>query len=391
MWSWDQGRLAHYQFDALRAVSRYAMVHDLRAATRDDLTAATGEVYLPNNPAYRPFRNYGRIFKTAMLVSLDGAVATPTPVAAALAADGVVTSDEYLHFLARATTDPNPALEEWDHEAEMRFPLLFALKMMLANASIGQPETELMHIVSAYDDSGFVGDEDDNDFIQMIQHTPMRDIPGQRQAMESIRVLGQISYLNVDRTTVTVILTQDRSAAVFADLAPIGGAPLEDREEEIQRRAALFQAAIGDLELDFEINAAEAVDEAGFSRDQFFREGRKIRKAHLSIERNPKLREAFFAANPTSECDMCGMDTAAIYPWAGRVLDIHHLLPLCSGARSDTQGTVLDDIVPLCPTCHRAVHRYYDMLLRQAGRRDFVDAEEARLAYDEAKANQIRA
>lgn len=388
MWSWDQGRLAHYQYDALRAVSRYAMGHDLKDADRLVLSAATGLDYRPVH--YTPFRNYGRIFKTAMLVSTNGAVAEPTPVAAALADDGMVTSDEYLHFLARATTDPNPALAEWDHAAEMRFPLLFALKMMLANASIGQPETDLMHIVSAYVDSGFVGDEDDNDFVQMIQNTPMRTIPNARQAVESIRVLGQISYLTVTRTTVTVILTGERAATVFADLAPIGGAPLEDGDEEIRRRAALFQAAIGDLELDFEINAAEAVDEAGFSGDRFFREGRKIRKAHLSIERNPKLREAYFARHPTSECDMCGMDTAAIYPWAGRVLDIHHLLPLSSGARSDTQGTVLDDIVPLCPTCHRAVHRYYDILLRQAGRRDFVDADEARLAYDEARANQIR-
>lgn len=389
MWSWDQGRLAHYQFDALRAVSRYAMGHDLRTTSRADLIAATGEDYLPNDPAYRPFRNYGRIFKTAMLVSLEDGVAVPTPVAAALAADGAVTSDEYFHFLARVTTDPNPALEEWDHTAEIRYPLLFALKMTLANASVGEPDTNLMHIVSAYADSGFIGDEDDTAFIDMIRDNPERHVADQRQAIESIRVLGQISYLTVSRTAVSVNLSEEDAAALFADLAPIGGAPLQNREEEIRRRAALFNAAIGEIDFAFETTRVEEAAEAGFIQEPFFREGRKIRRTHLAIERNAKLRRSFFQARPTTECDMCQMDTAASYPWVPHVLDIHHLLPLSSGTRSGREGTVMDDLVALCPTCHRAVHRYYDIWLRDAGRRDFVDAHEARDVYARAKAERV--
>ena len=103
------------------------------------------------------------------------------------------------------------------------------------------------------------------------------------------------------------------------------------------------------------------------------------------LERNGAVRQAFFAANPTATCDFCGRNTAAEYPWAGRVLDIHHVLPLCSGTRSDKSGTVLTDLVAICPTCHRAAHRFYATWLKGKGRKDFADVKEAHLVYVSAK------
>lgn len=46
---------------------------------------------------------------------------------------------------------------------------------------------------------------------------------------------------------------------------------------------------------------------------------------------------------------------------------------------------MLDDLVPNCPTCHRAVHRYYGQWLKEQGRKDFEDAKQARAIYEEAK------
>tara|TARA_Y100000780_G_C13426763_1_gene317938 strand:+ start:139 stop:300 length:162 start_codon:yes stop_codon:yes gene_type:complete len=46
---------------------------------------------------------------------------------------------------------------------------------------------------------------------------------------------------------------------------------------------------------------------------------------------------------------------------------------------------MLNDLVAVCPTCHRAVHRYYDCWLKEQGKKDFLDAEQARAVYEKAK------
>ena len=74
-----------------------------------------------------------------------------------------------------------------------------------------------------------------------------------------------------------------------------------------------------------------------------------------------------------------------VYPWTDRLLEVHHLLPLCSGARASKDGTLLEDLLANCPSCHRAVHRYYDKWLVEENRVDFADAREAREVYRDAK------
>ncbi len=391
MWRWDQGRIGYYQFDVLRGVSRYAVANNLAEASGDDLFPFTGLHFPPNDGGYaQAWRNYGRIYKSTLIASGRDPAVAPTAVAHALAQDGVVTSDEFFHFLVRAFTSPSPAFDEWDAQAEMRFPLLFALKFMLARASVGRPETAIKHIIWAYDDSGFVGDEDDEAYIALINRVDEDQVHADRQAAESIRVIGQISYLNVGGSTVTVDLDPADAGAIFADLTPIAGQPLEDADEEIQRRGGLFAWANANINLVFEATRIDEAEEAGFGPVVGFEEGSRVRKTHLAIERNSRLRTAFFNRYPTSTCDLCQVDTAQRYPWADRVLELHHLLPLCSGTRVKGTGTVLTDLVPLCPTCHRAVHSYYNVWLRDAGRRDFVDAQEAGRVYAEAK-DELRA
>jgi predicted HNH restriction endonuclease len=118
-----------------------------------------------------------------------------------------------------------------------------------------------------------------------------------------------------------------------------------------------------------------------------FKEGGKIKKTHITIERNYKLREFFFQSNPTCICDLCAIDTSKTYPWTKRILDIHHLLPLSSGTRTEAKGTTLNDLVPVCPSCHRAIHRYYDKWLDENYRVDFCSAHEAEKVYRDLKSN----
>lgn len=376
MWNWDQGRLDYFQFDELRKIAKFAMTNDLKAVDVNDIATATGLPFLPKN--YRPWRNYSRVFKLMMLATDSGTGSKPTPLAKLLSEDGKVTTDEFFHFLAEATTHPSPALSGWDHTAEMRYPLLFVLKFILARAKQGLMTTPISTIVAAYDASGFVGDEDQTAFLGIIKKT-YAPLNGQRQANESIRALSQISYLSTDRTSVTVSLDEDDAADLFLQLNPVAGDRLADGDAEIQRITALYGSAIADLDFEYTNTVLSDAEEAGFT------EGGRVEKTHLKIERNAKLRQAFFTANPSPVCDFCGSNTLKSYPWATRILDIHHVLPLCSGARTNAQGTVLKDLVANCPTCHRAVHRYYDKWMKENEKKDFEDANQARAIYDEAK------
>lgn len=312
-----------------------------------------------------------------MLVAKIGGVAKPTRVAELLAQDGVVTSDDYFHFLAQAFTDPAPSFQEWEPSALPRYPLLFTLKFLLARSVVGKPIVPIREIVGAYDKSGFEGDEDQSAFLTLAKK--QWSSVDHRQARESIQVIGQLSYLSASSSEVIVSLDDEDAIDLFESLQAIRGKQKGDSEQEIMRVAGLFESAVAGLEIDFAKTVLDETVEAGFT------EGTRVEKTHIVLERNSAIRKAFFEKNSTTICDFCERDTNSEFPWSDRVLDIHHVLPLCSGTRSDKGGTVLGDLVPVCPTCHRAVHRFYAQWLKAKSRKDFADAKEARAVYDEAK------
>lgn len=377
MWRFDQGRIEYFQFDELRKIAKFAVTSDLRAAARDPLVAATSLPFLPADDAYPPWRNYSRVFRTAMLVAKIGDIAKPTRVAELLAQDGVVTSDDYFHFLAQAFTDPAPSFQEWAPGGTLRFPLLFTLKFLLARLVMGKPIVPIREIIGAYDQSGFEGDEDQSAYLALAKKTWTSG--DHRQARESIQVIGQLSYLSASSSDVTVSLDDDDALDLFESLHAIRGKQEKDSELEILRVAGLFESAVADLEMDFAKTVLDDTVEAGFT------EGTRVEKTHIVLERNSAVRKAFFDKNPTATCDFCARDTKTEFPWSDRVLDIHHVLPLCSGTRSDKSGTILGDLVAVCPTCHRAIHRFYTKWLKEQGKKDFSDAAEARAVYGEAK------
>lgn len=56
-----------------------------------------------------------------------------------------------------------------------------------------------------------------------------------------------------------------------------------------------------------------------------------------------------------NRCAVCGADPSAVYGRAGDVIEVHHIQPLslADGPRPYDPET---DLIPLCPTCHRAAH-----------------------------------
>lgn len=379
-----------FQFDALRKVAKYAITCDVSAADRQPFFEATGLDFRPINENYKPWRNYGRIFRAALIVARVNGKAVPTKIAHLLAEDGVITSDEYFHFFAETFTDPAPCYQEWTPTDRPRFPLLFSLKFLLARANLGAPICTYSEIIEAYERSNYDGDEGQTEFLTLAGKTWTRKphASGEdedRQARESIQVLSQISYLSATSQDVTVSLRPEDALEVFQSLEPVKGDQAAESEQEILRLADLYEGAVAGLELEYSKTTLDQAVEAGFV------EGTRVEKTHLRLERNAAVRSAFFAQYPTTTCDCCGRDTAAEFPWVDRVLDIHHVLPLCSGTRSSKQGTVLKDLIALCPTCHRAVHKFYAGWLKDEGRKDFIDAQEARAVYDLAKKSRRNA
>jgi len=392
MWNWDQGRMGYFQYDVLREVSRFVTTHQWSGKDSTLIRSETGQPFSAPD-THSAWRNYKRIFKLCLLFSEKDGVSVPTPVAQILAQSGAVTCDEYLHFLVEATTDPSPALTGWSVIEEgqaVRHPLCFALKYLLAKvAGLNEPITPIYEVIGAYIDSGFSGAEDDTAFLNLMHKRAGYEQIGRnanlRQARESIKFISQISYLHSDGSNIITSLSQEDAMNIFQDIQPISGPCEVDGNLEIQRLAALFKDGSQHDFFDYKNTIVPDVLESGFS------EGSKVKKTHIVIERNSKLRDLFFDRKPTTVCDACSIDTKKKYPWVERVLDLHHILPLSSGTRVDSRtGTMLDDLVPVCPTCHRAIHRFYDGHLKVETRKDFLNEKEARYIYAKAKGEIIK-
>ncbi len=297
----------------------------------------------------------------------------------------MVTCDEYLHFFVRAFTEPSPALSDWRPNANFRYPLLFSLKYLLIKTAIKQPPVATFNeIIGAYKSSGFSGGENQEKFISLMARIDSYEDIGKnadlhRQSSESIRVISQISYLHTRGRHIIASLNPEDAAAIFSDLTTIAGHRALDRESEIGRIASYFKEGSTEDFFDYPNTTIDEVIESGF------KEGSKVKKTHVIIERNSSLRKEFFVARPITVCDVCSLDTIQTYPWTERVLDIHHLMPLSSGTRVEAKGTTFDDLIPICPSCHRAVHRYYDKWLKDNRSKDFRNRDEARTVYQNMK------
>ncbi|MCK5679611.1 HNH endonuclease [bacterium] len=389
MWKWDQGRMQYFQYDILRVMADFIVHYDFKNSDPDFIRKTT---QLPfSAPAtHSPWRNYSRIFKLCLLVSESNGVAVPTDVAKILSQPGVVTCDEYIHFLIEATTDPSPALSGWEKmndSVSIRSPLCFSLKYILAKiAGLNEYITPINEIIGAYIHSGFCGDESDMDFLGLMknrhQYSDLTRSGDPRQSRESIKFISQISYLYNDGGNIVASLSQEDAHDIFHSINPISGVRSPNGNKEIQRLANFFRDGTEHDFFEYKGTIISDVLESGFN------EGSKVKKTHIVIERNAKLRGLYFKKFPSPVCNTCEMDTSKKYPWVNRVLDLHHILPLSSGTRVDSRtGTMLEDLSPICPTCHRAIHRYYDDYLKSNNKKDFDNKDEAQEIYFQAKDN----
>ncbi len=71
-------------------------------------------------------------------------------------------------------------------------------------------------------------------------------------------------------------------------------------------------------------------------------------------ERNPRNRLLCIRIHG-EVCTVCGLDPRVLYGDAGTIIEVHHLEPLALLVKPKPYDPCTD-LVPLCPSCHRAVH-----------------------------------
>ena len=86
-------------------------------------------------------------------------------------------------------------------------------------------------------------------------------------------------------------------------------------------------------------------------------EGRLKQMTLSSRERNRKVRIQTLALKGTL-CEICAFDFAEIYgDFAKNCVEVHHVKGLANSGRRGVR-TSLDDVLVLCPNCHRALHQF---------------------------------
>ena len=81
-------------------------------------------------------------------------------------------------------------------------------------------------------------------------------------------------------------------------------------------------------------------------------EGKRVWKLSQEIERDPRLKRAVKALNRAKNGGVIVCETCDFSDPLDAMFDAHHLQPLAAGNR----GSRVDDLVVLCPTCHRWAH-----------------------------------
>jgi hypothetical protein len=384
LWRWDQGRLEYFLFDNLQAIATCLSGLDGIELNPKDidplrpvLESSTGLPFSPSH--YRVWRNFARVFGCSLLATKAGKHLLVSEICHKIADGTIRDVDEYLTLLIQRFRFPSPVFESYDAHEQVVFPFIALLKYLLSkskdNAYPNATVEDVFSVVIGNRCTGLEAEE----LYSKLKPTGLKSEGDQeRQVREMMSVLSQFSFLKWANKKLYLDTSFDLQRFLNA-LQPYSFAPLSDRVEEfakVTRLESIPKLSLPSREFETPV-------------DLVFTEGKRSRITHLKIERSPLLRKIFFEKRPQVRCDMCELEPRKRYPWTDNLLEIHHLLPLSSGVAVTLSGTSLNDIVPLCPNCHRSVHIYYKIWLNGHQKPDFVGKSEAQTVYREAKQNVL--
>ncbi|MEY4926922.1 MAG: hypothetical protein RI894_1358 [Bacteroidota bacterium] len=384
IWRWDQGRLNYFRFDNLQLIAQAILGLDgtiINSANIDPLRyileAQTGLPFSPQN--YKVWRNYKRVFECSMLAtSIDNHLFV-SDIAKKIAENTDFEADDYLSFFATHFRYPFPAFSDYNADEPLVYPFCALLKYLIAHfEQLDNTFITLEDVFSKIIGNNCTGFEDLY-FYKTLKPTNRKPVgEEQRQVREMLIFISQLSILKWH----TSKLFLDVSAADLLQYNNFENltTPVFTQSTAVKVNDFIAITTVEDIKIKpFDIQSRE------LASDDLFTEGKRVRVSHIKIERSSLLRKLFFQYRPTTICDMCEKDMQKVYSWTDNLLEIHHVLPLSSCLTITSAGTSLEDIVPLCPNCHRSVHSYYKIWLNQNLTNDFRSKVEAFGVYGEAK------
>ncbi len=382
-WRFDQGRLDYFKFDEIKKIAQ-ALIDldgvDKPRTPQPDIVREVLSNYsdLPFAPDhYYVWRNYGRVFGVLLLAAeIQGKIFATNLCKQIANNPHDVDCDDYLAHFARNFYYDSPVFQGYDAFGPQVFPAIAIIKLLISKFLTEGKDNISLSEVYGYLIANNVNGQEDLPFYQNLIYTPPygQDL---RQVRELMRFLSQFSFLTWQNPNLYLsVQNRNELYAIEKALTPIINPREMDAGQEVLQMGSNFLGeAVGTITL----NQVESIE-------QEFTEGRKIRVTHLRTERSSKLKTFYFAtvAKPHI-CRMCDMDTAVRYPWSEHVIELHHLLPLASPVRVESATTSLNDLVGICPSCHRATHKYYSLWFKQNSLKDFRSYDEAHQVYQDAK------
>lgn len=384
-WRFDQGRLDYFRFDEVKKIAHALVELDGKSKPgRDDpdivriaLKKYSNLPFAPDN--YYVWRNYSRVFGFLLLgTDIDGVIYATDLCKDLVSTDSKLDCDDYLAHVARNFYYPSPVFQGYAAQGQLCFPIVAIIKFLISTyRTTGKDYVTLEEIEDYLISNQVTGLEDIKDYKVFTRGKSDLSGDENRQLREMVSFVSQFSFLTLSNSNLYLnVVNDDELNEILSALQPVIRKQETDRRKEIlhlgRRSTQTLSNRISPIQV-------ESIEEE-------FVEGKKVRVTHLRSERNGKLKSLYFSttANP-SICDMCQTDTASRYPWVDHVIELHHLLPLSSPVRVESKGTSLRDLVGLCPSCHRATHKYYSAWLKRNDADDFQSHEEALNVYNEAK------
>lgn len=390
-WRWDQGRVLYFQFDVLREIAKVLVTFEGKDindnSINDELRKSLRDhVGLPFAPdSYKINRNYSRVFQCALLAYLQGKSLYVSDICKMLAADDSYLSncDNYMYEVFRRFRFPFPAFNEYEPQTERVYPFCAIIKYLIALREQGRSAKVSLEDICSYVIGNSCTGLEDVDFYNTLQPTTYRaEGDSVRQLREMLAFISQCSFLKVFNKELYLDVYGDDDIKHLLQniLIPNVQEPMADKGDEFCQMTKVVHQLVTPNVNTSSVNILSPLS----ILDKDFTEGKRVRVQHLRIERSTLLRRFYISLHPEPVCEACKEHVREKYPWVDYMLDVHHLLPLASVIKLSIEGTSLDDMVGLCPSCHKAIHDYYRKWLKSNNLDDFRSKQEAMSVYLEA-------
>lgn len=388
-WRFDQGRLDYFRFDEVRKIAKalHAINQQNRPSAKDidivrmSLSHETNLPFAPNTPLYPVWRNYGRVFKCLLLATDYNGLICTTDLCENLVNNDELSCDDYLLHFSTHFYYPSPAFSGYQPSENRIFPVLAIIRTLISKyKETGMNYLEINEIVYKIASNNNINGVNHISFSQLLEdRNAIKYDP--RQIRELVKFISQFSFLYWHDNKLFLDMTDSNELKLLENQLIANIQP----QEKIDSLEIIKLGKTNNNFMVINHNFSLSND------DQIFSEGSKIKITHLVTERNTTLRKLYFSKTKNFPiCCMCGLDTKKSYEWSEHIIEVHHLLPLSSPIRVEDGTTSLKDLVGICPTCHRATHKYYTFWLKSHQQKDFSSYEEAHFVYEEAKSKVKR-